>query len=169
MTMYRPIGCCSSCPQTPTLAISLPAVVFPGLRNPCLVGSEMHLINDAGQLVRDDGDERIDIWGSMPFLGMHLACLLTIWTGVSFAAVVVCLALYGVRMFAITAGYHRYFSHRSYKTSRSFQFVLGWLGTMAAQKGPLWWASHHRSHHRYSDMADDVHSPTVRGFWWSHV
>ena len=119
--------------------------------------------------MRDDGDEKIDIWGSLPFLGMHLACLLAIWTGTSFVAVVVCLALYGVRMFAITAGYHRYFSHRSYKTSRTFQFVLGWLGTMAVQKGPLWWASHHRSHHRYSDMADDVHSPTVRGFWWSHV
>src|SRR6185369_15407823 len=84
-------------------------------------------------------------------------------------AVVVCLALYVVRMFAITAGYHRYFSHRSYETSRSFQFVLGWLGAMAAQKGPLWWASHHRSHHRYSDTADDVHSPIVHGFWWSHV
>jgi stearoyl-CoA desaturase (delta-9 desaturase) len=72
-------------------------------------------------------------------------------------------------MFGITAGYHRYFSHRTYKTSRAFQFVLGFLGAMSAQKGPLWWASHHRRHHGYSDSADDVHSPVVRGFWWSHV
>lgn len=116
-----------------------------------------------------DLDERIDVIGSLPFVSMHLACLLVIWTGVSGVAVAVCLTLYGLRMFGITAGYHRYFSHRSYKTSRAFQFALGWLGAMAAQKGPLWWASHHRRHHRCSDTADDVHSPVVRRFWWSHV
>src|SRR5712671_6975177 len=122
-----------------------------------------------GPLLRRDPDETIDWWSSLPFLGMHLACLLAACTGVSRAAVVVCLALYGLRMFAITAGYHRYFSHRSYKTSRSFQFVLAWLGGMAAQKGALWWAAHHRSHHATSDTAADVHSPVVHGFWWSHV
>jgi stearoyl-CoA desaturase (Delta-9 desaturase) len=119
--------------------------------------------------VRHDLDERIDILGSLPFLLMHLACLLVIRTGVSPVAVAVCLVMYGLRMFAITAGYHRYFSHRSYKTSRAFQFALGWLGTTAAQKGPLWWAAHHRRHHGSSDTADDLHSPVVRGFWWSHV
>ncbi|HWO01648.1 MAG TPA: acyl-CoA desaturase [Blastocatellia bacterium] len=119
--------------------------------------------------MRHELDERIDLLGSLPFLSMHLACLLAIQTGVSVVAVAVCLALYGLRMFGITAGYHRYFSHRSYKTSRAFQFVVGWLGAMAAQKGPLWWASHHRRHHGYSDTADDVHSPVVGGFWWSHV
>ena len=119
--------------------------------------------------MRRDLDERIDILGSLPFLLMHLACLLVIRTGVSPAAVAVCLVMYGLRMFAITAGYHRYFSHRSYKTSRAFQFALGWLGAMAAQKGPLWWAAHHRRHHGSSDTADDLHSPVVRGFWWSHV
>jgi stearoyl-CoA desaturase (delta-9 desaturase) len=100
---------------------------------------------------------------------MHLACLLAFRVGVSAVAVAVCLVLYGLRMFAITAGYHRYFSHRSYKTGRKFQFALGCLGTMAAQKGPLWWAAHHRRHHGTSDTADDLHSPAVRGFWWSHV
>jgi stearoyl-CoA desaturase (Delta-9 desaturase) len=119
--------------------------------------------------VRHDLDERIDFLGSLPFLLMHLACLLVIRTGVSPVAVAVCLFMYGLRMFAITAGYHRYFSHRSYKTGRAFQFALGWLGAMAAQKGPLWWASHHRRHHGYSDTADDLHSPVVRGFWWAHV
>jgi len=114
-------------------------------------------------------DERFDLLGSLPFLGMHLACILPIWTGVSAVAVIVCLALYAVRMFGITAGYHRYFSHRSYKTGRTFQFVLGLLGAMSAQKGPLWWAAHHRLHHGYSDTANDVHSPVVQGFWWSHV
>jgi len=119
--------------------------------------------------MRRGHDERMEVWGSLPFLLLHLACLLAIWTGVSAVALSVCLVMYGLRMFAITAGYHRYFSHRSYKTGRVFQFVLGWLGAMAAQKGPLWWAAHHRRHHGASDTAADPHSPVVRGFWWSHV
>jgi stearoyl-CoA desaturase (delta-9 desaturase) len=129
----------------------------------------MRFANNGGRFVSKKHDEKIDVLGSLPFLSMHLACLFVFWTGISYAAVIVCLALYGLRMFGITAGYHRYFSHRSYQTSRVFQFLLGWLGAMAGQKGPLWWASHHRSHHRFSDTADDVHSPGVRGFWWSHV
>jgi stearoyl-CoA desaturase (delta-9 desaturase) len=116
-----------------------------------------------------DPEERIDYRASLPFLCIHLSCLLAAWTGVSGVAVAVCLTLYGLRMFAITAGYHRYFSHRSFETSRAFQFVLGFLGAMAAQKGPLWWAAHHRRHHAHSDTAADLHSPVVRGFWWSHV
>jgi stearoyl-CoA desaturase (delta-9 desaturase) len=114
-------------------------------------------------------DEVIDWWSSLPFLGMHAACLLVFWTGVSRAALTVCLALYAIRMFGITGGYHRYFSHRTYKTSRAVQFALAWIGGMSAQKGALWWASHHRSHHAFSDTEADIHSPVVRGFWWSHV
>jgi stearoyl-CoA desaturase (delta-9 desaturase) len=78
-------------------------------------------------------------------------------------------ALYVVRMFGITAGYHRYFAHRSYKTSRWFQFVLAWLGCSALQKGPLWWAAHHRHHHRHSDEPPDLHSPVTESFWHAHV
>jgi stearoyl-CoA desaturase (Delta-9 desaturase) len=114
-------------------------------------------------------DEAIDYRASIPFLAIHAACSLAIWTGVSRAALIVCLALYAIRMFGITAGYHRYFSHRSYKTSRVFQFVLAWLGGMSAQKGALWWAAHHRRHHASSDTKEDIHSPMRRGFWWSHV
>ncbi|MCO5167584.1 MAG: acyl-CoA desaturase [Planctomycetes bacterium] len=77
--------------------------------------------------------------------------------------------MYALIMFGITAGYHRYFSHRSFRTSRAFQFVLALLGTLAIQKGVLWWAAHHRRHHRESDQEGDVHSPVRRGFWWSHV
>jgi stearoyl-CoA desaturase (Delta-9 desaturase) len=78
-------------------------------------------------------------------------------------------ALYWIRMFAITGGFHRYFSHRSFKTSRIFQFLLALLGTMAGQKGPLWWAAHHRVHHQKSDSSEDVHSPIKSGFFWSHM
>jgi stearoyl-CoA desaturase (delta-9 desaturase) len=119
--------------------------------------------------MRREPDEAIDYWASLPFFGIHLACLLAIWTGVSAVSATVCVALYGLRMFGLSAGYHRYFSHRSYRTSRVFQFVLAWLGGMAAQKGVLWWAAHHRRHHRFSDTAEDVHSPVARGFWWSHL
>jgi stearoyl-CoA desaturase (delta-9 desaturase) len=103
------------------------------------------------------------------FLFMHLACLLAFRTGVSAAAVAVCLALYLVRMFAITAGFHRLFSHRSYRTGRPFQFLLALAGTAAYQKGPLWWSSHHRRHHLHVDTEKDLHSPVVRSVWQSHV
>jgi stearoyl-CoA desaturase (Delta-9 desaturase) len=103
------------------------------------------------------------------FLFMHLACLLAFWTGVSAAAVALCLVLYVGRMFAITAGFHRLFSHRSYKTGRLFQFVLAFAGTAAYQKGPLWWSAHHRRHHLNVDTEDDLHSPVMRSVWQSHV
>jgi len=103
------------------------------------------------------------------FVGIHLACALVIWVGFSWFALAVCIFLYFVRMFAVTAGYHRYFAHRTFKTSRVFQFLLGLLGATSLQNGPLWWAAHHRNHHRYSDTDQDVHSPVTGGFWWSHV
>jgi len=77
--------------------------------------------------------------------------------------------MYLIRMFAITAGYHRYFSHRSYKTSRTFQFILALIGSSAAQKGPLWWAASHRHHHKFSDTEHDLHSPGLKGLWWAHI
>ena len=113
-------------------------------------------------------DEKINVADSTGFILVHIACILVIWAGISWAAVIALILTYGVRMFAITAGYHRYFSHRTYKTSRFFQFVMAFLGTSAAQKGPLWWAAHHRHHHRHSDTEEDIHSPR-KGFWWSHV
>ncbi len=114
-------------------------------------------------------DERISFVRSSPFLLAHVACLAAIWTGAHVQDVIVCIGLYFFRMLALTIGYHRYFSHRSFKTGRPFQFVLALLGTLCTQKGVLWWAGHHRHHHRESDQEADVHSPTMRGFWWSHM
>ncbi|HSF14019.1 MAG TPA: acyl-CoA desaturase [Vicinamibacteria bacterium] len=109
-------------------------------------------------------------WSStIPFTLLHVVALGVFWVGVSPVAIAVCMALFWARMFAITGFYHRYLSHRSYKTSRWFQFVFALLGNSATQKGPLWWAAHHRHHHLYSDQEDDVHSPTRRGFFYSHV
>lgn len=108
---------------------------------------------------------------NIPFILMHLACLLVFLPDVHATptAIGLCIGFYVLRMFGITAGYHRYFSHRAYKTSRWFQFVMAWLGCSAMQKGPLWWASHHRHHHLHSDHEEDVHSPHVDTLWWSHI
>ncbi|WP_020406049.1 acyl-CoA desaturase [Hahella ganghwensis] len=106
----------------------------------------------------------VRVW---PFVAIHLLCLATLWVGWSATALVTALILYLVRMFAITAFYHRYFSHKSFKTSRPLQFAFAILGASATQRGPLWWASHHRFHHRTSDTEEDPHSPR-HGFWQSH-
>ncbi|MFZ9736809.1 MAG: acyl-CoA desaturase [Prochlorotrichaceae cyanobacterium] len=100
---------------------------------------------------------------------LHIACIGAFWTGVRPIDWVVCFALYFIRMFAITGGYHRYFSHRTYKTSRWFQFILAFIAETSSQKGALWWAAHHRTHHKESDTVNDVHSPIRRSFWYSHI
>lgn len=113
--------------------------------------------------------DRINWVSGSAFILLHIAVVLVFWTGFSWVALIALLATYGIRMFGITAGYHRYFSHRTFKTSRFFQFLLAFLGASSAQKGPLWWASHHRHHHKHSDSEKDIHSPSQSGFWWSHV
>lgn len=103
-----------------------------------------------------------------PFILLHLACLAVFWVGVSKFAVLFMLGFYLIRMFAITAFFHRYLSHKTFQTSRIVQFVFILIGTMSAQRGPLWWAAHHRYHHRFTDTEQDPHSST-HGFWYSHV
>jgi stearoyl-CoA desaturase (delta-9 desaturase) len=105
----------------------------------------------------------------VPFIIVHLVTLAAFFTGVSTTALVLCVALYVVRMFGVTAGFHRYFSHRSFKTSRVGQFLLAFLAQSSAQRGVLWWAAKHRHHHRHSDTELDVHSPRHRGFWYAHL
>ena len=106
---------------------------------------------------------------AVPFVLVHLACFGAIWTGVSSLAVAIGVALYWLRIFSIGAGYHRYFSHRSYETSRVFQFILAFLSQSTAQKSVLWWAAKHREHHLHSDTEQDVHSPRQSGFLYSHL
>ena len=103
------------------------------------------------------------------FLLMHVACFAVFWTGINWQAAVLCAFMFVTRKFGITGAFHRYFSHRSYKTSRFFQFCLAFLGGSAAQKGALWWAAHHRHHHKHSDTDHDLHSAKLEGFYWSHV
>ena len=114
-------------------------------------------------------DERFSWAESLPILLVHAACLSVFWVGVSWAAAAACLVTYLVRVFALTAGYHRYFSHNSFKTGRVFQFVLALLGASAGQAGPLWWGAQHRYHHNHADTDCDIHSPKRRGFYWAHL
>ena len=116
-----------------------------------------------------DGERRIDWLRVLPFAVLHLSCLGVLWVGWSPLAVTVAVLAYWVRMFAVTGFYHRYFSHRTFRTSRPVQFFFALLGSAAAQRGPLWWAGHHRHHHRHSDTDGDLHSPSEHGFWWSHM
>lgn len=106
---------------------------------------------------------------SVPFYAIHLGVIAAFFVPFEWSYLAVAVGLYYLRMFGITAGYHRYFSHRSYKTSRPMQFILAILGSLSCQKGVLWWAAHHRTHHRYSGTEKDVHAPEQKGFWWSHV
>jgi len=108
-------------------------------------------------------------WSQLPMFLVHVIALGAFLVPFSWGLVWLCLGMYWLRVFGITAGFHRYFSHRTYKTSRWFQFVLAWIGTMAVQKGVLWWSAHHRHHHRYSDHYGDLHSPGLQGFVWAHI
>lgn len=117
----------------------------------------------------DDHADDIVYPSTVPFLLVHLAALAALWTGVTVEALVLGGALYLPRMFAIGAGYHRYFAHRAYKTSRVVQCLLAFLAQTSAQRGALWWAAKHRRHHRHSDTERDVHSPRQHGFLYAHV
>ncbi|MDR4495515.1 MAG: acyl-CoA desaturase [Nitrospirales bacterium] len=117
----------------------------------------------------DKESRKVDMVRTFPFLAMHVAILLVFWVGWSPIAVTMAVALYVIRMFAITGFYHRYFSHRTFKTSRGMQFVFALMGASAVQRGPLWWAANHRLHHAHSDRPTDVHSPAQHGLWGSHI
>jgi stearoyl-CoA desaturase (delta-9 desaturase) len=117
----------------------------------------------------DDGHDDIVYPSVVPFMLIHLSCAAAVWSGITWQAIAICIALYWLRMFAIGAGYHRYFSHRSYSTGRLFQFILAFLAQSSAQKSILWWAAKHRHHHLHSDTPQDVHSPVHKGFVYSHV
>ncbi|WP_251358403.1 acyl-CoA desaturase [Kangiella sp. TOML190] len=126
---------------------------------------------DNSLVVTKGGQEAMDgiDWPRViPFIFLHLACLSVIWVGVSSIAVIIFAISYLIRMFAITAFYHRYFSHKTFRVGRVTQFIFAFIGTTATQRGPLWWAAHHRHHHIHSDKDADLHSP-AQGFWKSHM
>jgi stearoyl-CoA desaturase (Delta-9 desaturase) len=125
--------------------------------------------NTHANTTQDASQNTIDWFRVAPFLALHLACFGVIWVEFSWFAFLFSVSLYAIRMFAITGFYHRYFAHKAFQTSRLWQFMFALLGSTAVQRGPLWWASHHRNHHIHSDEMHDAHSPIQHGFLWSHV
>lgn len=117
----------------------------------------------------DANADRIDWLRTIPFIAMHVACIGVVWVGFSWIALGAGVALYAIRMFALTGFYHRYFSHRAFRTSRPVQFFFAAIAAMCVQRGPLWWAAHHRHHHRHTDTPEDIHSPRQHGFLWAHM
>ena len=113
--------------------------------------------------------KQYDLGTMVPFLLIHASVLLVLTVPFSWTMVALLVGSYYLRMFGVTGGYHRYFSHRSYKLNRFWQFCFAFLAQTSAQKGALWWAAHHRHHHKDSDGVTDIHSPVRRGFWWSHI
>jgi stearoyl-CoA desaturase (delta-9 desaturase) len=105
----------------------------------------------------------------LPYIIIHLLALGAFFYPVTLPCLILAIVSYSIRMFSITAFYHRYFSHRTFKTSRIVQFIGAFTACSSGQRGPLWWAAHHRRHHKHSDTDEDVHSPHTRGIFWSHT
>jgi stearoyl-CoA desaturase (Delta-9 desaturase) len=106
---------------------------------------------------------------ALPYAIIHLSAFSVLLFPFSWKLVALCVGSYYLRMFFLTAGYHRYFSHRSFRMGRVAQFAFAFLASTTLQKGVLWWAAHHRHHHRHSDQPEDVHSPVQKGFFWAHM
>jgi len=138
----------------------------PGAR---LYGALRAWFDNAAAAAQADTARGIDWAQVAPFIALHLGCLAVFWTGWSATALLTALALYAVRMFAITGFYHRYFSHKTFRASRAMQLAFAVLGATAVQRGPLWWASQHRHHHAHADGEHDAHSPRRHGFLWAHL
>ena len=136
-----------------------------------LAGSARSWFDNGAQTASPDGDRATGVdWARLvPFVVVHFSCLAVIWVGWSPVAVAVAIGMYLLRAFFVTGFYHRYFSHRTFKTSRPAQFLFAVAGNSAAQRGPLWWAAHHRQHHRTSDHEGDPHSPHEHSLYWSHM
>jgi stearoyl-CoA desaturase (delta-9 desaturase) len=145
------------------------AAILTGRTLRTLQENRMEKLNNAPDAPADIACDDILYPSAIPFVIVHLACFAAVWTGITWESLVMCVVLYWARIFAIGAGYHRYFSHRAYSTSRAFQFVLAALSQSTAQKSVLWWASKHRHHHLHSDTERDVHSPRHTGFLYSHL
>lgn len=120
-------------------------------------------------VMSDKPDSQIDWLRTVPFIALHVSVLFVLLVGWSPVAVITAIVLYAIRMFAITGFYHRYFSHKAFRTTRGVQFIFAFIAASAVQRGPLWWAAHHRIHHARADRDGDEHSPRQHGFLWSHM
>lgn len=146
-------------PPTPLAAEPSVALITPPAGTPALPTEDTAVKRGLGSYMT-----------AVSFTALHLAAIVGVFlVPVTWVGLALFVALYSIRVFGLTAGYHRYFAHRGYKTGRVFQFLIGCMGASALQRGPIWWAGHHRSHHKHSDTDQDVHSPVTGSVWWSHI
>lgn len=128
------------------------------------------ILNNSSTTIKKKFYQRVDWVNAIPFTLFHVVTVVGLFlVPFSWSMVALCAVSYAVRMFGITAGFHRYFAHRTYKQNRIMQFIMAFIGGSTHQRGVLWWAAHHRHHHKCSDQPGDSHSPVLGGFWWSHV
>lgn len=146
-----------------------PTAALPGRWGDVMTALQNWVDSSNAPVVETAGVKRVDWLRTIPYIGMHLACFGVIWVGWSPVAVITAVVLYLLRMLAITGFYHRYFSHRSFKTSRALQFIFAVIGAASVQRGPIWWAAHHRHHHASTEQPEDPHSPVQHGLLWSHT
>ena len=127
-----------------------------------------------------------DLWRVLKLITLGLPPVLvgvtmwTCWNGwFSPVDLVLFVGFYLMTGLGITVGYHRYFTHQSFRTKRWIAWLLGVSGSMALQGPLIWWVSTHRVHHQHSDDEKDPHSPhssrpssglwsAIQGFWHSH-
>lgn len=114
-------------------------------------------------------EQRMGFIFFLVMLYFHVGALFVFQVGFSWTALAIFFLSYVMKAMGITTGFHRYFAHRSFKTSRWFQFILAVVGTTAVQGGVLWWSSHHRGHHAHSDQDEDLHSPVSYSTFQSHL
>jgi len=103
-----------------------------------------------------------------PIIGVAGTAAYTIFHGFHLWMPILGMAMYAAVGLSICAGYHRFFSHKSYEASPAVQIFYAVFGAMAAQNSILWWSSSHRIHHQYVDRDWDPYS-IKRGFWWAHI
>ena len=103
-----------------------------------------------------------------PLIGIVGTALWTWKTGFAVWMPLLLVGMYAAVGVSICAGYHRFFSHKSYEASAPVQVFYAIFGAMAAQNSILWWSSSHRVHHKYVDKDWDPYN-IQRGFWWAHI
>ncbi|GAB2976030.1 acyl-CoA desaturase [Nocardioides montaniterrae] len=115
---------------------------------------------------------------AVPFIAI-LAAIPVAWGGwLGWSDAIIAVVMYAVALHGITVGYHRLFTHRSFKPNRAVKMGLAIAGSMAIEGPVIRWVADHRKHHRFSDRDGDPHSPwrfgtslgaLTKGMFWAHM
>ncbi|MEV6986263.1 acyl-CoA desaturase [Sphaerisporangium sp. NPDC051017] len=106
------------------------------------------------------------VFVSVPFLALLAAIPLMWGSFLSWTDVAITAVFYAISGFGVTVGFHRYFTHGSFKANRPLKIVLAIAGSLSLEMGVIDWVATHRRHHKYSDKEGDPHSPWRFGSDW---